>query len=60
VELGAGWRERVHAAYGVPFPRAPERLDAVEGTDTKVTVRDLPTVGRDRDDNLDRFAPVMT
>jgi alkanesulfonate monooxygenase SsuD/methylene tetrahydromethanopterin reductase-like flavin-dependent oxidoreductase (luciferase family)/predicted kinase len=122
--LGAGWWEREHAAYGVPFPPAPERLDAVEtaiktmralwapgtkaaadlpettsyprpahdipivlggsgertlrigarladavnvrtelveralaaveGTDTKVTVLDLPTIGRDRDDTWAR------
>ncbi len=124
VGLGAGWWEREHAAYGVPFPSAPERLDAVEtaintmralwapgtkaaadlpettsyprpahdipiilggsgdrtleigarladavnvrtelvdralvaveGTDTKVTVLDLPTIGRDRDDTWAR------
>jgi hypothetical protein len=28
--LGAGWWEREHAAYGVPFPPAHQRLDAVE------------------------------
>jgi len=109
VGLGAGWWEREHAAYGVRFPPAGQRLSqveaaietmralwapgtkaaadlpettwyprpehdipiilggsgdralaAVEGTDTKVTVLDLPTVGRDRDDDLDGCAPVMT
>jgi alkanesulfonate monooxygenase SsuD/methylene tetrahydromethanopterin reductase-like flavin-dependent oxidoreductase (luciferase family)/predicted kinase len=124
VGLGAGWWEREHAAYGVPYPPASQRLDAVEaaintmralwspgtkgaaglpettsyprpahdipivlggsgertlrigarladavnvrtelvaralaaveGTDTKVTVLDLPTVGRDRDDTWAR------
>jgi alkanesulfonate monooxygenase SsuD/methylene tetrahydromethanopterin reductase-like flavin-dependent oxidoreductase (luciferase family) len=28
--LGAGWWEREHAAYGLPFPAPSERLDAVE------------------------------
>ena len=28
--VGAGWWEREHAAYGLPFPRASERLDALE------------------------------
>ncbi|MBV9594644.1 MAG: LLM class flavin-dependent oxidoreductase [Actinobacteria bacterium] len=28
--LGAGWWEREHAAFGVPFPPAPARLDALE------------------------------
>ena len=28
--LGAGWWEREHAGYGVPFPPARERLDALE------------------------------
>jgi alkanesulfonate monooxygenase SsuD/methylene tetrahydromethanopterin reductase-like flavin-dependent oxidoreductase (luciferase family)/predicted kinase len=128
VGLGAGWWEREHAAYGVPFPPPAERLEdvetsietmralwsagtkaydgervslpettsyprpahdipiilggagertlrigarladavnvrtelvdralaAVEGTDTRVTVLDLPTVGRDRDDTWAR------
>ncbi|WP_148613184.1 LLM class flavin-dependent oxidoreductase [Nocardioides rubriscoriae] len=30
--LGAGWWEREHAAYGVPFPPARDRLDALEAT----------------------------
>jgi alkanesulfonate monooxygenase SsuD/methylene tetrahydromethanopterin reductase-like flavin-dependent oxidoreductase (luciferase family)/predicted kinase len=30
--VGAGWWEREHAAYGVPFPPAPERLDLLERT----------------------------
>lgn len=30
VGLGAGWWEREHAAYGLPFPPARQRLDAVE------------------------------
>lgn len=30
VGLGAGWWQREHAAYGLPFPPAPERLDHVE------------------------------
>jgi alkanesulfonate monooxygenase SsuD/methylene tetrahydromethanopterin reductase-like flavin-dependent oxidoreductase (luciferase family) len=124
VGLGAGWWEREHAAFGLPFPPARERLDQVEraiekmralwapgtrasaglpettcyprprhdipivlggsgdrtmriarkhadavnvrtehvdrarsaldGTDVKVTVLDLPTVGRDRDDTWAR------
>ena len=124
VGLGAGWWEREHAAYGVPFPPASERVDRVEraietmrtlwapgtkasaglpettcyprpvhdipivlggagdrmlriaskhadavnvrtehvdkaravldGTDVKVTVLDLPTVGRDREDTWAR------
>jgi alkanesulfonate monooxygenase SsuD/methylene tetrahydromethanopterin reductase-like flavin-dependent oxidoreductase (luciferase family)/predicted kinase len=28
--IGAGWWEREHAAHGVPFPPAPERLDLLE------------------------------
>ena len=30
VGIGAGWWEREHAAYGLPFPSAAERLDEVE------------------------------
>ena len=30
VGIGAGWWEREHAAYGLPFPSAPERLDELE------------------------------
>jgi alkanesulfonate monooxygenase SsuD/methylene tetrahydromethanopterin reductase-like flavin-dependent oxidoreductase (luciferase family)/predicted kinase len=30
--IGAGWWDREHAAYGVPFPAARERLDHLEGT----------------------------
>ena len=30
VGVGAGWWDREHAAYGVPFPRPGERLDALE------------------------------
>ena len=30
--LGAGWFEREHAAYGLPFPSAKARLDALEST----------------------------
>ena len=30
VGIGAGWWEREHAAYGVPFPPAGQRLDDVE------------------------------
>jgi alkanesulfonate monooxygenase SsuD/methylene tetrahydromethanopterin reductase-like flavin-dependent oxidoreductase (luciferase family) len=124
VGLGAGWWEREHAAYAVPFPPPRERLDAVEaaietmralwapgtkataglpettcyprpadripivvggsgertlriaarladavnvrtelvdraiaaveGTEARVTVLDLPTIGRDRDDTWAR------
>ena len=25
--MGAGWNEREHQAYGIPFPSAPERVD---------------------------------
>jgi len=28
--LGAGWFEREHAAYAIPFPDAPERFDRLE------------------------------
>jgi alkanesulfonate monooxygenase SsuD/methylene tetrahydromethanopterin reductase-like flavin-dependent oxidoreductase (luciferase family)/predicted kinase len=28
--VGAGWWEREHAAFGVPFPPAPERLDDLD------------------------------
>jgi alkanesulfonate monooxygenase SsuD/methylene tetrahydromethanopterin reductase-like flavin-dependent oxidoreductase (luciferase family)/predicted kinase len=28
--IGAGWWDREHAAYDVPFPSAPERLDLLE------------------------------
>jgi alkanesulfonate monooxygenase SsuD/methylene tetrahydromethanopterin reductase-like flavin-dependent oxidoreductase (luciferase family)/predicted kinase len=30
VGVGAGWWDREHAAYGIPFPPARERLDALE------------------------------
>ena len=30
VGIGAGWWEREHAAYGLPFPSDRERLDALE------------------------------
>ncbi|MCW2767510.1 MAG: class flavin-dependent oxidoreductase [Nocardioides sp.] len=30
VGIGAGWWEREHAAYGLPFPPAGDRLDALE------------------------------
>jgi alkanesulfonate monooxygenase SsuD/methylene tetrahydromethanopterin reductase-like flavin-dependent oxidoreductase (luciferase family)/predicted kinase len=30
--VGAGWWEREHAAYGLPFPAAGERLDLLETT----------------------------
>jgi alkanesulfonate monooxygenase SsuD/methylene tetrahydromethanopterin reductase-like flavin-dependent oxidoreductase (luciferase family)/predicted kinase len=30
VGIGAGWWEREHAAYGLPFPPARERLDELE------------------------------
>jgi alkanesulfonate monooxygenase SsuD/methylene tetrahydromethanopterin reductase-like flavin-dependent oxidoreductase (luciferase family) len=30
--IGAGWWDREHAAYGVPFPSARERLDLLERT----------------------------
>ena len=30
--LGAGWFEREHQAYDLPFPTAKERLDALEAT----------------------------
>jgi alkanesulfonate monooxygenase SsuD/methylene tetrahydromethanopterin reductase-like flavin-dependent oxidoreductase (luciferase family) len=30
VGVGAGWWEREHAAYGLEFPSAPTRLDALE------------------------------
>jgi alkanesulfonate monooxygenase SsuD/methylene tetrahydromethanopterin reductase-like flavin-dependent oxidoreductase (luciferase family)/predicted kinase len=30
--LGSGWWEREHAAYGLPFPPAGERLDLLERT----------------------------
>jgi len=30
VGIGAGWWEREHAAYGLPFPPARERLDGLE------------------------------
>jgi alkanesulfonate monooxygenase SsuD/methylene tetrahydromethanopterin reductase-like flavin-dependent oxidoreductase (luciferase family) len=30
--IGAGWWEREHTAYGLPFPPTPERLDLLEVT----------------------------
>ncbi len=30
VGIGAGWWSREHAAYGLPFPAPPERLDELE------------------------------
>ena len=33
VGIGAGWWDREHAAYGLPFPPARERLDAARGRD---------------------------
>jgi F420-dependent oxidoreductase-like protein len=35
--LGAGWFEREHAAFGFPFPSAPERLDRLEEQLTIIT-----------------------
>jgi alkanesulfonate monooxygenase SsuD/methylene tetrahydromethanopterin reductase-like flavin-dependent oxidoreductase (luciferase family)/predicted kinase len=32
VGVGAGWFEREHAGFGVPFPRVRSRLDALEST----------------------------
>ena len=32
VGIGAGWWEREHAAFAMPFPSAPERLDELEYT----------------------------
>jgi alkanesulfonate monooxygenase SsuD/methylene tetrahydromethanopterin reductase-like flavin-dependent oxidoreductase (luciferase family) len=32
VGVGAGWWEREHLAFGLPFPPAPERLDRLEAT----------------------------
>jgi len=51
---------RLADAVNVRTEHLDRALATVEGTDTKVTVLDLPTVGRDRDDDLDRFAPVLT
>ena len=28
--LGAGWNDREHAAYGIPFPDTGERFDRFE------------------------------
>ncbi len=28
--IGAGWFDREHAAYGIPFPQTPERFDRLE------------------------------
>ena len=28
--LGAGWNDREHAAYGIPFPDTGERFDRLE------------------------------
>lgn len=39
VGVGAGWWEREHLAFGLPFPPARERLDALE--DAIVTMRAL-------------------
>jgi alkanesulfonate monooxygenase SsuD/methylene tetrahydromethanopterin reductase-like flavin-dependent oxidoreductase (luciferase family) len=30
--LGAGWHEGEHAAHGIPYPDAPERMDRLEDT----------------------------
>jgi alkanesulfonate monooxygenase SsuD/methylene tetrahydromethanopterin reductase-like flavin-dependent oxidoreductase (luciferase family)/predicted kinase len=30
--VGAGWFEREHAGFGIPFPAPPQRLDALAGT----------------------------
>ena len=35
--IGAGWYEREHAAYGIPFPATPERFDRLEETLAIVT-----------------------
>jgi alkanesulfonate monooxygenase SsuD/methylene tetrahydromethanopterin reductase-like flavin-dependent oxidoreductase (luciferase family) len=41
--IGAGWWEREHAAYGIAFPQAGERLDELERA--VVTVRALWAAG---------------
>jgi alkanesulfonate monooxygenase SsuD/methylene tetrahydromethanopterin reductase-like flavin-dependent oxidoreductase (luciferase family)/predicted kinase len=41
--VGAGWWEREHAATGLPFPSAADRLDRLE--DTLVTIRALWAAG---------------
>ena len=35
--IGAGWFDREHAAYGIPFPATPERFDRLEETLAIVT-----------------------
>ncbi|GAA4716574.1 hypothetical protein GCM10023349_40430 [Nocardioides conyzicola] len=50
VGLGAGWWGREHAAYGLPFPPARERLDLVESA--IATMRDLWAPGTKGTDRL--------
>jgi alkanesulfonate monooxygenase SsuD/methylene tetrahydromethanopterin reductase-like flavin-dependent oxidoreductase (luciferase family)/predicted kinase len=40
--LGAGWWEREHLAFGLPFPPARERLDQLEATIETVRARGGP------------------
>jgi alkanesulfonate monooxygenase SsuD/methylene tetrahydromethanopterin reductase-like flavin-dependent oxidoreductase (luciferase family)/predicted kinase len=47
VGIGAGWFEREHAAYGLDFPRAGQRLDALE--QAIVTMRALWAPGTKAD-----------
>ncbi len=55
VGLGAGWWEREHAAYGLPFPPPRERLDAVERGDRD----DARALGA-RDQGVRRACPETT
>lgn len=36
IGIGAGWAQNEYAAYGIPFPRAGERLDILEESVTCV------------------------
>ncbi|MEO5854189.1 MAG: LLM class flavin-dependent oxidoreductase [Nocardioides sp.] len=47
VGVGAGWWDREHAAFGLPFPAARERLDALEAA--IVTMRALWAPGTKAD-----------
>ena len=48
VGIGAGWWEREHAAYGLPFPSPADRLDALESA--IVTMRALWAPGTKADE----------
>ena len=42
--LGAGWNDREHAAYGIPFPPTKERFDRLSFAGTHYSLDDSPAL----------------